>query len=115
MQITDPTVISHKEMTLETLMTTVDEIDGDFIVAYSLNPDGSCSDDVLVLETDVYSDVFDEFLYFNGRKYNWEVDVFSLKSITKYGDTSPGRASIEKLVNDAKYFLLNRAYLPVPE
>ena len=112
MQITDPTVISYEKLSLEVLMNTVDEVNGDFIVAYSLKADGSCSDDVLVLETDVYSEVDDEFLDFEGKKYNWEVEIHSLKSIKKYAGTPPGSASIEALVDDAKYFLVNRAYHP---
>ena len=108
MQITDPTVISYQEMTLGTLMGSIDEMNGDFIVAYSLNPDGSCSNNIIVLETDVYSEVDDEFLEFKGKNYNWEVELHSLKSITRH----LGSASHETIVDEAKYFLTNRAYRP---
>ena len=113
MQITDPVVVSFKKMSLEILMNSVEGINGDFIFAYSLNIDGSCSDDVLVLETDVFSDADDEFLDFEGRRFNWEVEIHSLKSVKKYADGPAGSASVETLVDDAKYFLKNRAYRPV--
>ncbi|AZV79696.1 hypothetical protein EBB79_18660 [Parasedimentitalea marina] len=111
MQITHPVIISYKVMGLESLMQAVDELDGDYLVAYALAPDGSCSNDVLVLETDVYSDADDEFLEFKGQKYNWEVELYSLKSIKTYFSEQSGNASSERLVEAAKYFLINRAYL----
>ncbi|KCV80953.1 hypothetical protein ATO10_14919 [Actibacterium atlanticum] len=115
MRISDPTVISFTEMTLADLMASVETYDGDFLLAFTVNDDGTISDDVLVLETDTYSEVDDEYLEFKGRNYTWDVDLYTLQSIKNFAKHYEHSPSRETLVKDAKYYLEFDAFRPRPE
>lgn len=62
-------------------MQNLDDFTGECIVAYSVDANGHCNDDVLVLEIDRYDPGDDKFVNYKGRQYNWEVEVYSLISL----------------------------------
>ena len=112
MNIDDPGVYSFKVTDLRTVMSEIDDLDGDNLIAYRLTPEDTCADDVIVLEIDPYIENDDEFLTFEGRDYNWEVDLFSLKRVKEYTEENGNSTSLEALCDAARYFLVNRAYAP---
>ncbi len=112
MNIDDPGVYSFRVTDLRTVMSEVDDLDGDNLIAYRLTPEGTCADDVIVLDIDPYLENDDEFITFEGRDYNWEVDLFSLRSVKRYVEENGNGTSPDALRDAAKYFLVNRAYAP---
>ncbi|WP_346913480.1 hypothetical protein [uncultured Roseibium sp.] len=112
MNIDEPGVHSYKVTDLRTVMSEIDDLNGYNLIAYRLTPEDTCADDVIVLDIDPYLENDDEFLTFDGRDYNWEVELFSLKSVKRYAEENGNSTSLEALCDAAKYFLLNRAYAP---
>lgn len=110
MNIDEPGVYSFRVTDLRTVMSEIDDLNGYNLIAYRLTPEDTCADDVIVLEIDPYLENDDEFITFEGRDYNWEVELFSLKSVKKYAEENCSSTSPDALRDAAKYFLVNRAY-----
>ncbi len=111
MHLKHPDIRAYWEMSIKDLMSRIDNLDGDFLLCYRLDLAGKCADQVLVLDHDPYSENDDPFLDHDGHQYNWEIDLFSMKRVKANYVATFGNDQPNNLVNAAKYYVINRAYI----
>jgi hypothetical protein len=114
MQIDDPTLIDYKVDTFGNYMSKVETLDGDLILAYSFNENLVPKNKILVLETDPYGENDDDYLFFEGDQYIWEIDTFTMQGVKRNFQELFGPANPHDLVVAAFYYIRNDAFI-MPE
>ena len=111
MQIDDPTIIDYKVDTFENYMSKVETLDGDLLLAYSFNENHVPKSKILVLKTDPYGENDDEYLYFEGDQYIWDIDTFTMQGVKRNFKELFGHANPHDLVVAAFYYIRNNAFI----
>lgn len=111
MQIDDPTILDYTVDTFENYMSKVETLDGDCLLAYSLNKNLVPKDKILVLKIDPYGENDDDYLFFEGNKYVWEIDTFTMQGVKRSFVETFGHEKPHDLIVAAFYYIRNDAFI----
>jgi hypothetical protein len=114
LDINDPTVISYERVQLPDAIENADARDGDLLLAYSVAPDGNLSPNALILTIDPYGENDDEFLFFDGRAFVWEMDFHTLRDGKRSVTTQRDNYSKDDLVRALKHYIDTDAFIEFP-
>ena len=87
------------------LMRDPKQWDGDCLLAFHFDEHNTIFDDILILTVDAYCDSDDAYLVFEGRNYNWEIDLHTVRRVLDFHANNGDGFSIDELIQALKYYI----------